>query len=213
MVEARSESRDAAVAPRDSRRAKIVAAARELFLAKGYGATSMDEVAHRARASKTTVYTRFASKQALFAAVLAARGDRAGMAYEPGEFDGRPAREALAELGERFVRMVGGPDALRIELIYLAEAASFPDLAEAYAREGPERAIAAVTAYLADARGCGLVDVADPRFAAIQFLVAVKGDPYGIDWGGAEPTPAQRRRRLEKVVALFLNGVAAKPRA
>ncbi|HET6307753.1 MAG TPA: helix-turn-helix domain-containing protein, partial [Rhodopila sp.] len=49
---------------------RILDVATELFLAEGYGATSIEAVAQRARISKRTFYHRFPDKAALFDAVL-----------------------------------------------------------------------------------------------------------------------------------------------
>jgi AcrR family transcriptional regulator len=49
----------------------ILKAAKLLFLEKGIAATSMDEVAARAGATKRTVYNNFGSKERLLAAVFA----------------------------------------------------------------------------------------------------------------------------------------------
>ena len=49
---------------------RILDAATTLFLAHGYGATSIEEVARRARVSKRTFYHRFDDKPALFGAVV-----------------------------------------------------------------------------------------------------------------------------------------------
>ncbi|WP_331772533.1 TetR/AcrR family transcriptional regulator (plasmid) [Embleya sp. NBC_00888] len=51
-------------------REKIVAAARELFVARGYGATSLQEVADRAGVAVQTVYFVFHNKRALFKDVV-----------------------------------------------------------------------------------------------------------------------------------------------
>lgn len=48
---------------------EMVAAARELFFAKGYDNTSMDEIAERLEISKGKLYTYFASKEELYYAV------------------------------------------------------------------------------------------------------------------------------------------------
>jgi TetR/AcrR family transcriptional repressor of mexJK operon len=50
--------------------AAIRRAARQRFLDKGFGATRMDDIAVAAAVSKGTVYTRYASKEALFRAVV-----------------------------------------------------------------------------------------------------------------------------------------------
>lgn len=51
-------------------RAKIVAAARELFVEKGYGATSLQDVATRAGVAVQTIYFVFGAKRALFKDVV-----------------------------------------------------------------------------------------------------------------------------------------------
>ncbi|WP_328901103.1 TetR/AcrR family transcriptional regulator [Streptomyces sp. NBC_00441] len=51
-------------------REKIVTAARELFVARGYGATSLQEVADRAGVAVQTVYFVFRNKRALFKDVV-----------------------------------------------------------------------------------------------------------------------------------------------
>lgn len=48
----------------------IVEVARELFLASSFEAISVDLIAATARISKQTFYARFASKEALYAAVI-----------------------------------------------------------------------------------------------------------------------------------------------
>src|ERR1700693_6175904 len=49
---------------------RIVDAATHLFMSHGYGATSVEAVARRARISKRTFYHRFDDKPALFVAVV-----------------------------------------------------------------------------------------------------------------------------------------------
>ncbi|MBP7704290.1 MAG: TetR/AcrR family transcriptional regulator [Caulobacter sp.] len=54
----------------DQRREKVLAAARELFLAKGYGRATVAEVAKAARVAPATVYAYYDGKLALFRAVV-----------------------------------------------------------------------------------------------------------------------------------------------
>ena len=50
--------------------ARILDAARGVFLERGLSGASIDEIANIARAGKPTIYARFPSKEALFAAVV-----------------------------------------------------------------------------------------------------------------------------------------------
>jgi AcrR family transcriptional regulator len=54
----------------------LVAAARELFAADGYAATSLDAVVGRAGVTKGALYHHFAGKRELFAAVFAAEQEK-----------------------------------------------------------------------------------------------------------------------------------------
>lgn len=75
--------------------ARICAAARELFVAKGYAATSIDEIAAAARVARPTVFTAVGPKPAILKAVVdqAVTGDD-----EPVPLLDRPwYREALDE--------------------------------------------------------------------------------------------------------------------
>ena len=55
---------------RDERRAQLLAAAQEAFVAKGYHSASMDEIARMARVSKPVLYQHFPSKRDLFIELL-----------------------------------------------------------------------------------------------------------------------------------------------
>jgi AcrR family transcriptional regulator len=63
-IEERKEREKAA------RQEAIMASARELFFAKGFNATTMDEIARRAELSKGALYLYFPSKEALYATVM-----------------------------------------------------------------------------------------------------------------------------------------------
>ncbi|WP_233654214.1 TetR/AcrR family transcriptional regulator [Eggerthella lenta] len=49
---------------------RLLAAAREEFLEKGYEAASLRAIAERAGSSKGAIYVRYADKEALYAAVV-----------------------------------------------------------------------------------------------------------------------------------------------
>ena len=51
--------------------ARILDAARKVFLERGFEGASIDEIAEVARSGKPTIYARFRDKRALFTAVVA----------------------------------------------------------------------------------------------------------------------------------------------
>ncbi|HLY57040.1 MAG TPA: TetR/AcrR family transcriptional regulator [Stellaceae bacterium] len=192
---------------RDEKEAKILASAKDSFLELGFAATSMDLVAQRARASKTTLYTRFPSKEALFEAVIASECEAYGLRFTPDDFAGLPVDEALRSIAGRFLDLICSPQCLKVEQMILGEAARFPEIARSFENEGPERVCTAVAAYFADAAGRGLLDIADPRFAAEHFLSSLKG-PCHHDAILRRPLKQgpEREAFIAETVKLFLNG-------
>jgi AcrR family transcriptional regulator len=77
-------------------RAAVLAAARELFVEQGYGATTVDQIAARAGVSKPTVFTAVGSKQTVLSVVrdVAMAGDDEAVAVSD-----RPAADRIR--GER----------------------------------------------------------------------------------------------------------------
>jgi AcrR family transcriptional regulator len=63
----------AARLPRDERRKTLLAAAQEIFVAQGYHAAAMDDIAERAGVSKPVLYQHFPSKMELYLALLDAQ--------------------------------------------------------------------------------------------------------------------------------------------
>src|SRR5213080_873542 len=56
--------------PRAARRAQLLAAAQEVFVANGYHAAAMDDIAVRAGVSKPVLYQHFPGKLELYLALL-----------------------------------------------------------------------------------------------------------------------------------------------
>jgi len=61
--------------PRSARRKQLLAAAQEVFVAQGYHAAAMDDIAERAGVSKPVLYQHFPGKLELYLAVLETQSD------------------------------------------------------------------------------------------------------------------------------------------
>src|SRR5207302_7333635 len=95
--------------------ARLVLVARQTFIANGYGATSMTEVARAARISKTTLYARFASKADLFRAIIDEQIHRAGLALgQVGRPNSRTLKGALRHYAEHMTRVSLSGDILQV---------------------------------------------------------------------------------------------------
>ncbi|HYD29882.1 MAG TPA: TetR/AcrR family transcriptional regulator [Azospirillaceae bacterium] len=190
---------------------QILIAAKDTFLELGYAAASMDQVAQRARVSKTTLYTRFPSKEALFAATISAECERRGMRFQPEDFDDLPLEEALRAIARRFLDLIWSPEAIQVQQTVTGEAARFPEVARIFFDAGPAHGRAAVAAFFAHAAARGVARVDDPEFTAQQFMGALQGGPHCelTLCLCAPPSGEERESHIRKAVALFVTGVGA----
>src|ERR1041384_3115317 len=64
--------------PRSARRKQLLAAAQEVFVANGYHAAAMDDIAERAGVSKPVLYQHFPGKLELYLALLDTQAEALG---------------------------------------------------------------------------------------------------------------------------------------
>jgi AcrR family transcriptional regulator len=131
--------------------ARILDAARQAFLERGLAGASMGEIAGLARAGKPTIYARFASKEALFAAVVM-RNVAANVArFESHVPTGATIEERLAGVGMAVLHWVLVSDTVGLMRLAIAEARRFPDLASSVHRMARERGGEGVARLLGEA--------------------------------------------------------------
>jgi AcrR family transcriptional regulator len=109
--------------------ARILAAARRVFLERGLAGASIDEIANVARAGKPTIYARFPGKEALFAAVAMSNVTATAARFEGHVPTGSTLDERLAKLGTALVHWILASDIVAVMRLGISEARRFPDLA------------------------------------------------------------------------------------
>jgi AcrR family transcriptional regulator len=194
----------------ERKRRAILDAAAEMFLQHGYLGTNMDEVAARAAVSKQTVYKQFASKEALFVAIVSGMTGAAGDVVQReiadlGERDD-PAKQLLAYAKRQLV-VVLTPRLMQLRRLVIGEAGRFPALGRALHAGGPGRAVAGLTSALARWTERGLLAIDDPEAAASHFNWMVMGEPVNramLLGDAAIPGPAALRRHAADGVRVFL---------
>lgn len=203
------EPSDARTTPRSERkRQAILSAARERFLEKGYGDTSMDAVAAAAGVSKQTIYKHFADKERLFAAVLTtdieqAEGRTAALVAVLADSDDVAA--ALRTFAREHIVEVLQPHLLRWRRLVIAEADRFPELARTWYDAGPAKAHATLAERFSALADRGLLRVPDPGLAAAHFNWLVLSVPLNeAMFGLALPGPSGLRRYADEAVRVFL---------
>lgn len=98
-------------------RERLVEVAAELFGERGYEATSVEAVLQQAGVSRGSLYHHFASKGALFAAVVEAVETRVGADVSSAAVDATGALEILRAGAREWIRLAGDPLVQRILLI------------------------------------------------------------------------------------------------
>ncbi|MEE4149854.1 TetR/AcrR family transcriptional regulator [Pseudomonas viridiflava] len=114
---------------------RILDAATIIFLEYGFGRATLDHVAERAHVGKTTLYSRYASKEALFEAVV-----RKCVETSLQDIDAEPVRgtleEKLVQVGTALAEATLTPYVVSIMRITLAETERFPEIAQEAFRLG-----------------------------------------------------------------------------
>jgi AcrR family transcriptional regulator len=131
--------------------ARILDAARRVFLERGLAGASMDEIAGLAVAGKPTIYARFPNKEALFTAVVmqsVAANIARFAAHAP---IGTTIEERLENLAIDILRWILVGDAVGLMRVAVAESQRFPDLASTVHGMARDRGAEAIGRLLAEA--------------------------------------------------------------
>jgi AcrR family transcriptional regulator len=145
--------------------ARILDAARSVFLERGLAGASIDEIAGLARAGKPTIYARFPSKEALFAAVVMRNVDTNIARFESEVPSDATIEERLARIGASLLRWVLTGETIGLLRLAVAEARRFPELASCVAgmaRERGKEAVARLLGEAAQSDGLGALPAFSP---------------------------------------------------
>ncbi len=130
------------------RRQAIIDAALDEFVARGFAATRLDDVAKRAGVAKGTIYLHFKDKEALFQELIrTALVPLIGRLAAPPPAGGS-VRAALEGFAKTFAQEVVTTRRGDIVRLIVAEGARFPGIADFYYREVVSRGMAGMRALI-----------------------------------------------------------------
>jgi TetR/AcrR family transcriptional repressor of mexJK operon len=188
-------------------RQRILEVATELFLAEGYGSTTIEAVAARAGISKRTFYHRFDDKSALFAAVVHEIIEQIRPPAGVPLIEGATLRDVLRRLAGMIVRAALSPQAIALHRLVMAESARFPELVRAVHGDGSAREATTLIGGLLAREPSSTLSAEKRAFAAEQFISMVVTLPQRRAMGYGTPmTAAELDVWADKTVDLFLNG-------
>ena len=199
--------------PDPERLRRIVEAAHRHFNAHGLERASVDAIAADAGVSKMTVYSHFASKEGLFEAVIRDRTDRVmGGVAGVEALDPTQPQKALLSVGEQFLTLAREEGVLgQFRSIYGAAAVQ-REACRAFYRQGADRLIGDLAAYLRRADAQGTLNIRRPRQAADLFLSMFLGDGHirGLMMLDM-PDAREDRALLREAVRVFMAAYAKAP--
>jgi AcrR family transcriptional regulator len=199
-VMSESEVATASVRAGADKRRQIMDGARTVFLAQGFDAASMGEIARRAGVSKGTLYVYFDSKERLFETIVEEeRKDQAAkvFAFDSADHD---VGAVLTRVGIDIARFLCRPDLLSSLRTVISICERRPDIGRQFFESGPAFGIKSLQRYLEDQVAAGVLADADYEVAAAQFLEACQSTmfkPMLFNFGKA---PSDER--IEHVVGM-----------
>jgi TetR/AcrR family transcriptional regulator len=194
---------------------ELLDAALQLFVTKGFAATRMDDVAHRAGVSKGTLYLYYASKDELFKAVVRnslglviAQGSEMVDAWEGSTSD------LLHQLAHTWWSQVGSFEVSGLFKLVIAEVGNLPELAQFYVDEviSPTHELLgkAVTRGVerGEFRALNVNDVVHALVAPAQFLALYQ---HCTARSTCNPYPLNTDTFMTTQIELLLRGLEINP--
>jgi AcrR family transcriptional regulator len=196
----------------DETRRLIAEAARAVFIASGYDAASMDEVARTAAVSKKTLYRLIPTKADLFKVSLADRIESFILALDEDWVTTLPPHAALSRILAKYGCLTLSADTIAIQKLVVAESDRFPELATDFYQGAVVATQRVFVRCLERLRRAGAIEVADLDEAAGMLRGMMIFEPSRGATLGRIPLPdrAAIEGRAARCARLFLEGCGTK---
>jgi TetR/AcrR family transcriptional regulator, regulator of autoinduction and epiphytic fitness len=188
---------------RGGSREAIVDAAERLFLERGFGSVSMDELALEAGVARRTLYNQFASKEEIFREMLLRVSNQLENALPPGIETQGDVEDVLRLIARAILKLHRRPGYLGFLRMVAADSRQFPWIAEAFAAvmdPQTER----FTRYLAQQTAMGILDCRNPKLAAHQFMGILNEFSLWPWMMGRESPSISAKEVIEETTRMFL---------
>jgi len=155
--------------PRGGSREAIVEAASRLFLQRGFGSVSMDELAEAAGLARRTLYNQFTSKEEIFREMLLRVSGHLEDAFPPGIETQGDVEEVLRLVARMIMELHRRPEYLGFLRMVVADSRQFPWIAEEFAAV-MDPLTERLARYVAHLTAMGVLECQNPTLAAHQFM-------------------------------------------
>jgi AcrR family transcriptional regulator len=188
----------------------IVNAAQRLFLQRGFGAVSMDELAEAAGVARRTLYNQFASKEEIFREMLLRVSGQLEQAFPPGIETQGDVEAVLRLVARMILKLHKNRDYLGFLRMVVADSRQFPWIAEEFAAVMDPQTERLVR-LLAQLTSMGVLNCRNPMLAAHQFTGALNDLSLWPWMMGRERIPVPDEELVEETIRMFLEHYRAAP--
>jgi AcrR family transcriptional regulator len=206
-VQAQTKPAPAGFAEDSAKRRQIVEGARAIFLAQGFDAASMNDIARAAGVSKGTLYVYFANKEQLFEAIVREEC----LVHAESVFDLDPAdhdvEAVLTRLGTAYIEFLTTPGKASTLRTVIAIADRMPEIGKVFYETGPACGIGRVADYLRAQTEAGVLAVDDCEVAAAQFLESCQATLFKPVLFNFAPAPG--KQQINHVVGIAVRTLLA----
>ena len=196
------------VAPRGGSREAIVDAAQRLFLERGFGAVSMDDLAEAAGVARRTLYNQFAGKEEIFREMLQRVSHQLERAFPPGIETQGDVEDVLRLIARVILELHKNPDYLGFLRMVVADSRQFPWIAEEFAAVMDPQTERLVR-LLAHLTSVGVLDCRNPTLAAHQFMGALNDLSLWPWMMGRKRVPVPDEEVVDQTILMFLEHYGA----
>ncbi|MGP9811317.1 TetR/AcrR family transcriptional regulator [Rhodopseudomonas sp. NSM] len=190
----------------EAQRKLIADCAIELFLIKGYGRTTTEDIAARCRISKQTLYRLFPGKPALFAAIVDRH--RYSMLALPGDYDDLPLDRALEQIFNIDIEPAAHEERMALIRLVILEAHQNPELKEILHHHGADRSHADLAKWLKRRSKREAIDIGDAKHSA-RLLMDMMFGAFAFktfnDTGNWRTDDLAKH--IRRFISVFLNGI------
>src|SRR5689334_18011314 len=131
------------------RRAAVIAAAMDEFIARGFAATRLDDIAKRAGVAKGTIYLHFKDKESMFEELIrTAIVPMISRLWATPPQPGASVRDMMEGFAKTFIEEVATTRRGDLVRLIVAEGPRFPAVADFYYREVVSRGLAGMRAMI-----------------------------------------------------------------
>ncbi|CAM3613114.1 putative HTH-type transcriptional regulator YvdT [Vibrio aerogenes CECT 7868] len=152
-----------------ARAEKLLDVATEVFLESGFERAKVADIVRRAGASKSSIYSRYPTKKALFEAVISRKITQLDQQMADSLSSSQSIPVMLKSFGLSLFETVFSLELRSLFKVVISEASSFPELAENFWQAGPKYTVYALAAVLSDNQDF----TADNSVQAADFFISM----------------------------------------